>query len=108
MTEEETRTVLNILATNYRNFIKPSASKAAILMTWAQAFKDVPPEDAMNAVCSYIQRNKFPPTVADIYELLPFRDNREKYNIGADEKMSHMQNMYAWLQMQNQEARNAD
>lgn len=104
MTEEETRTVLNILATNYKGFIKADTSKAALLMTWAQAFRDVTAEDAMHAVCAYIQRNKFPPVVADVYELLPHRDDRSKYLVGAEEKFQHMQAMYNWMLKQQQGA----
>lgn len=100
MTEKETRTVLNILATNYKSFVKADTNKAALHMTWVQAFRDIPPEDAMQAVCSYIQRNKFPPVVADIFELLPNRENRSKYLIGSEEKFQHMQAMYNWLQKQ--------
>lgn len=81
MNEAEVRTMLNSISSNYKGFIRPDTDRKSMLQNWIAAFEFVPASEGMRAAQIYMQQNKFPPTIADIYELVPMQClDQRRYN----------------------------
>lgn len=100
MNEAEVRTMLNALSTNYKGFVRPGTDKRAMLQNWLSAFEFVQPEAGMAAARQYMQQNKFPPTIADVFELVPPNAMDER-RYDTEKKIERMRAMYQSLQQRN-------
>lgn len=85
MNEAEVRTMLNSIGSNYKGFIRPDVDKKSMLQNWIAAFEFVPASEGMRAARIYMQQNKFPPTIADVFELVPMQCmEQRRYNCDLD------------------------
>lgn len=89
--------MLNAISTNYKGFVRPDTDKRSMLQNWLAAFEFVQPEAGMTAARRYMQQNKFPPTVADVYELVPMSAMDER-RYDTEQKIERMQAIFLRLQ----------
>lgn len=73
MKESELIKLFGILAANYRNFVT-NDTLPGLRTIWFQMFKSFPVEVIQNAVFEHMSTSKFPPTVADVKEII-YRQN---------------------------------
>ena len=69
MTRDETKVILATIATVYPRNLMPDVTELTINV-WFQLLQDLPYSAASAAVAGWLTTNHYPPTIADIRELL--------------------------------------
>ena len=91
MKESDLIKLFAVLEANYRNFITPELLPG-LKKTWYQLFQPFPTAVVENAVFEFISTSKFPPTIADIKEIIYRQNTLTGYTF--DEYWQMMMNGY--------------
>jgi hypothetical protein len=100
MNIQETGKLLTIIQTTYRNYFKEFDSELLKQQAtiWAKIFENVTMEEAYTGLMAWIAKEKFPPSPAELLELVQKNKNPEFF-IGAEtawERVSEAVKRFGW------------